>query len=77
MHARDAGGPRDRDPRLCYTVLYEKGEAPPGYEAPNNGDYSVTIEFVRLEYDIEKAARKIYETQELDDFLGTRLFEGR
>jgi hypothetical protein len=30
-----------------------------------------------MEYDVEKAARKIYDIPELDDFLGTRLFEGR
>jgi len=73
------GQPRDRDPRLCYVVVYEKGEAPQGYEPPFVGDdeYCTTLEFVRLEYDIEKAARKIYDTPELDDFLGTRLFEGR
>lgn len=73
------GQPRDRDPRLCYVVLYEKGESPPGYEPPDVGEdeYCTTVEFVRLEYDIEKAAKKIYETPELDDFLGTRLFEGR
>lgn len=73
------GQPRDRDPRLCYTIIYEKGEAPAGFAPPEvpHDEYSATIEFVRLEYDVEKAARKIYDTPELDDFLGTRLFEGR
>ena len=73
------GQPRDRDPRLCYIVVYEKGEAPEGYDPPEvgEGEYCVTLEFIRLEYDIEKAARKIYDVPELDDFLGTRLFEGR
>ena len=73
------GQPRDRDPRLCYVVVYEKGEAPEGYDPPEvgEGEYCVTLEFIRLEYDIEKAARKIYDVPELDDFLGTRLFEGR
>ena len=73
------GQPRDRDPRLCYVVAYERGETPEGYEPPlvDKDGYALTIEFVRLEYDIEKAARKIYDTPELDDFLGTRLFEGR
>ena len=73
------GQPRDRDPRLCFSVVYEKGEAPEGYDPPDLGDdeYYTTLEFVRLEYDIEKAARKIYDAPELDDFLGTRLFEGR
>lgn len=73
------GQPRDRDPRLCYSIFYEKGEAPEGYEVPevDEDEYCTTIEFVRLEYDVEKAARKIFDTPELDDFLGTRLFEGR
>jgi diadenosine tetraphosphatase ApaH/serine/threonine PP2A family protein phosphatase len=73
------GQPRDRDPRLCYVIVHEQGESPEGYEPPLVGanEYRITIEFVRIEYDIEKAAKKIYDTPELDDFLGTRLFEGR
>lgn len=73
------GQPRDRDPRLCYTILYEKGESPEGYEPPQveDDEYLATLEFIRLEYDIDKAAQKIYDTTELDDFLGARLFEGR
>jgi diadenosine tetraphosphatase ApaH/serine/threonine PP2A family protein phosphatase len=35
------------------------------------------VHFVRLEYDYETAAKKIYETQQLDDFEGDRLFDGR
>ena len=73
------GQPRDRDPRLCYTIMYQKGESPEGYEPPKveDDEYLATLEFIRLEYDIEKAAQKIYDTTELDDFLGARLFEGR
>ena len=73
------GQPRDRDPRLCFVFVHENGEAPEGYEPPevDGTDYCTTMEFVRLEYDIEASARKIYDTPELDDFLGTRLFEGR
>jgi diadenosine tetraphosphatase ApaH/serine/threonine PP2A family protein phosphatase len=73
------GQPRDRDPRLCFVVIYEKGEAPEGYDLPDVGDDEtyLAVEFVRLEYDIEASARKIYDTPELDDFLGSRLFEGR
>lgn len=79
INVGSVGQPRDRDPRLCYVVIYEKGEAPEGYVPPEVGDdeYRMTIEFVRLEYDVERAARKIIDTPELDDFLGTRLFEGR
>lgn len=73
------GQPRDRDPRLCFAVVYEKGEFPEGFDPPEvpDDEYCATMEFVRLEYDVEKAARKIYDIPELDDFLGTRLFEGR
>lgn len=35
------------------------------------------VEFRRVEYPVETTARKIYEIQELDDFLGDRLREGR
>ncbi len=79
INVGSVGQPRDRDPRLCYVVFYENGECPEDYEPPeiNEHEYCVTMEFVRLEYDIERAARKIYDIPELDDFLGTRLFEGR
>ena len=35
------------------------------------------VEFVRVEYDIEKTVRKIHDIPELDDFLGSRLLDGR
>ncbi len=35
------------------------------------------VHFVRLEYDYKKAAQKIYDTQELDNFEGDRLADGR
>jgi diadenosine tetraphosphatase ApaH/serine/threonine PP2A family protein phosphatase len=35
------------------------------------------VEFIRLEYDIEKTVEKILNTPDLDDFLGHRLLEGR
>jgi len=35
------------------------------------------VEFIRLEYDIDTAAKKIIANPNLDDFLGTRLYEGR
>lgn len=78
INVGSVGQPRDRDPRLCYIVIYEKGESPEGYDPPDVGDeYCVTLEFIRIEYDVEKAARKIFDAPELDDFLGARLFEGR
>ncbi len=35
------------------------------------------VQFVRIEYDIDVTARKIHDNPHLDDFLGTRLFEGK
>ena len=35
------------------------------------------VHFVRLEYDHETTAKKIYEVDQLDNFEGDRLFEGR
>jgi diadenosine tetraphosphatase ApaH/serine/threonine PP2A family protein phosphatase len=35
------------------------------------------IEFARVEYDIEAVVEKVKKVEELSDFLGTRLFEGR
>ncbi len=35
------------------------------------------LRFRRVEYDVEKTIRKIYEIPDLDDFLGDRLREGR
>lgn len=77
INVGSVGQPRDRDPRLCYAVIHEPGESPPDFEPSHHDDHSLIVEFVRLEYDIEKAARKIYDVPELDDFLGSRLFEGR
>ena len=35
------------------------------------------VEFIRVEYDVEVVAEKIYAVGELDDYQGTRLKEGR
>ena len=55
------GQPRDRDSRLCY-VLYDEG--------------SREVQFVREEYDIEAASRKILEAG-LPPFLAQRLLVGQ
>ena len=36
-----------------------------------------TIEFIRLSYDVDTTVRKVREIEDLDDFLGTRLLDGR
>ncbi len=35
------------------------------------------VEFIRVPYDVDAAMKKIHAVQELDDYLGTRLKEGR
>jgi hypothetical protein len=35
------------------------------------------IEFVRLAYDVEAVVRKVEGIPDLDNFLGTRLLDGR
>ncbi|TVQ33111.1 MAG: metallophosphoesterase [Phycisphaeraceae bacterium] len=35
------------------------------------------VEFVRVEYDVDKTAKRIHEVPELNDWLGDRLYEGR
>jgi len=54
------GQPRDRDPAACYAVL---------------DDARDTLTYVRVPYDVEKAARKI-EAAGLPPILAARLFEG-
>ncbi len=44
---------------------------------PDDDGYQATIEFVRVEYDIQKAVQKTLDEADLDDFLGLRLLEGR
>ena len=35
------------------------------------------VRFVRVPYDVAAACQKVYDIPELDDYLGTRLREGR
>ena len=52
---------------------------------PRDGDWRAcyalldgdTVYYRRVEYDVEATVQKIYGVEELDDFLGTRLREGR
>jgi diadenosine tetraphosphatase ApaH/serine/threonine PP2A family protein phosphatase len=70
INVGSVGQPRDRDVRASYVVVTV---ADPD---PQDG-YRADVEFVRIEYDIEKAVKKIFAVSELDDFLGTRLLDGR
>jgi len=84
LNIGSVGQPRDRDVRACFVVVHEKGEEVPFPEDADTSDidphedgYVATIEYVRVEYDIQKAVQKALDTAELDDFLGLRLLEGR
>lgn len=70
INVGSVGQPRDRDVRASYVIITVNGQA------PNNG-YRAEVEFIRVEYDVEKAVNKILAVPELDDFLGTRLLDGR
>ncbi|MBT4529979.1 MAG: metallophosphoesterase [Phycisphaerae bacterium] len=56
------GQPRDLDPKLSYAVLDDK---------------KYTVDFYRLDYDIDSVRDKIYAIPDLSNWLGDRLLEGR
>ncbi len=81
VNVGSVGQPRDRDQRASYVVVHRR---------PTNGQDGTEslvdqalrstierIEFVRVEYDVETTVQKILAQTELDDLLGTRLYEGR
>lgn len=71
INVGSVGQPRDRDCRASYVVAREDGEV------PTRESYRSILEFVRVEYDVEKAVKRILAVPDLDDFLGTRLLDGR
>ncbi|MEE9297098.1 MAG: metallophosphoesterase family protein [Phycisphaerae bacterium] len=70
INVGSVGQPRDRDARASYVLITVNNDKA-------NGEYRANVEFVRLEYDIDRAVKKILAVAELDDFLGTRLLDGR
>jgi predicted phosphodiesterase len=56
------GQPRDLDPKSSYALL---------------DDAAYSVEFFRLDYDIEAVREKIHAIPELSNWLGDRLLEGR
>jgi diadenosine tetraphosphatase ApaH/serine/threonine PP2A family protein phosphatase len=81
VNVGSVGQPRDRDQRASYVVVHRTQDAlQTGTESLVATALSCsveTIEFVRVDYDIEATVRKILEQGALDDLLGTRLYEGR
>jgi diadenosine tetraphosphatase ApaH/serine/threonine PP2A family protein phosphatase len=56
------GQPRDLDPRLSYAIL---------------DDEVCTVDFFRIDYDIDTVCEKIHAIPDLSNWLGDRLREGR
>ena len=81
INVGSVGQPRDRDPRASYVIVSRKDEhLGSGTESLVAAALSCGIEqveFVRVEYDLEKTVQKILANPALDDLLGTRLYEGR
>ncbi|MCH8913859.1 MAG: hypothetical protein IIA33_09875 [Planctomycetes bacterium] len=82
----------DQDSRACYVLLHNYDSILDDFTLNDNnedkpimldpaaapeGGVLPKIEFVRVEYDIDKAVAKVKAVPELDDFLGERLYEGR
>jgi putative phosphoesterase len=62
VNTGSAGKPKDADPRACY-VLVTIDEHSSVFEKE-----SITVEFVRVAYDVEKAARAVEESELPDKF---------
>ena len=62
INVGSVGQPRDGDSRSCYVIL---------------DDQARTVEFRRISYPIAETANQIYAIEELDDFLGDRLYDGK
>ncbi len=81
INVGSVGQPRDRDTRACYVVVHRRPEAlEDGTESLVATALSCSVEqveFVRVEYDLEKAVQKILAEPNLEDLLGSRLYEGR
>ncbi|MFW5942623.1 MAG: metallophosphoesterase family protein [Chloroflexota bacterium] len=63
INAGSVGKPKDGDPRACYVVLSAKGQ-------------QLDVQFIRVPYDVERAAQAI-EATEMPDPYAQMLREGR
>lgn len=55
INAGSVGKPKDHDPRACYVVLHAEGRA-------------LSVEFIRVPYDVERAAQAIEAADMPDEF---------
>jgi len=66
VNVGSVGQPRDGDWRACYILL-----------DPGDETKAPSMEYRRVEYDVETTIKKIHAVPELDRFLGDRLRDGR
>jgi len=70
------GQPRDLDPRASYAIMevdmIESGDA-----STTSTMVAKSVQFFRLEYDVKKVVEKIHAIEELQNWLGDRLIDGR
>ena len=62
INVGSVGQPRDGNPQSCFVVL---------------DDEEKTVQYHRVDYDVEKTREKIYAIPELENMLGDRLMTGR
>lgn len=62
INVGSVGQPRDGNPKSCFVVLDTEEK---------------TVEFHRVEYDVETTRQKIHNTPDLENMLGDRLLGGR
>ena len=81
VNVGSVGQPRDRDARAGYVVVHRRREAlGDGVESLAAAALNCSVEqveFVRVEYDLELTVQKILAEPNLEDLLGTRLYDGR
>jgi len=71
VNAGSVGRPKDGDPRACYVLLEAGGEDGPGAGAEGRW----RVEHVRVDYDVERAARGVEES-DLPDAFADQLRKG-
>lgn len=62
INVGSVGQPRDENPKSCFVVLDTDED---------------TVQYHRIEYDVQKTRQKIHDIPDLDNMLGDRLLTGR
>jgi diadenosine tetraphosphatase ApaH/serine/threonine PP2A family protein phosphatase len=81
VNVGSVGQPRDRDARAGYVLVHRRpevlAEGAEGLVAAALHCSVEQIEFIRVEYDLERTVQRILAEPNLEDLLGTRLYDGR